>query len=80
MSAGTFARRHAELIETRATRPDAVARATGSLPLIMADHRDLLERICVALPNVRGPVVGRGLVHPPGGDVAGAVDAAVALL
>ncbi|MFF5258131.1 aldolase [Actinomadura viridis] len=34
----------------------------------------------LALPAVRGLVVGRSLLYPPGGDVAGAVDAAVRLL
>lgn len=34
----------------------------------------------LALPNVRGLVVGRSLLYPPSGDVAGAVDRAVELL
>lgn len=34
----------------------------------------------LSLPNVRGLVIGRSLLFPPDGDVAGAVDAAVALL
>jgi hypothetical protein len=34
----------------------------------------------LALPNVRGLVVGRTLLYPPDGDVAGAVDAAANLL
>ncbi|GAA5185663.1 aldolase [Rugosimonospora acidiphila] len=34
----------------------------------------------LALPGVRGLVVGRSLLYPPDGDVAAAVDAAVALL
>jgi len=34
----------------------------------------------LALPGVRGLVVGRALLYPPDGDVAGAVDAAVSLL
>lgn len=34
----------------------------------------------LALPGVRGLVVGRSLLYPPGDDVAGAVDAAVGLL
>jgi DhnA family fructose-bisphosphate aldolase class Ia len=34
----------------------------------------------LALPGVRGLVVGRALLYPPDGDVAGAVDAAVALV
>ncbi|WP_242613951.1 Cgl0159 family (beta/alpha)8-fold protein [Actinomadura roseirufa] len=34
----------------------------------------------LALPSVRGLVVGRSLLYPPGGDVAAAVDAAVGLL
>ena len=32
------------------------------------------------LPGVRGLVVGRALLYPPDGDVAGAVDAAVSLV
>jgi hypothetical protein len=34
----------------------------------------------LGLPNVRGLVVGRTLLYPPDGDVAGAVDAAASLL
>ena len=34
----------------------------------------------LALPGVRGLVVGRALLYPPDGDVAGAVDAAVSLV
>ena len=34
----------------------------------------------LASPNVRGMVVGRSLLYPPGGDVAGAVDATVELM
>lgn len=34
----------------------------------------------LALPGVRGLVVGRALLYPPGGDVAAAVDAAAALV
>jgi hypothetical protein len=32
------------------------------------------------LPTVKGLVIGRSLLYPPNGDVAGAVDAAVSLL
>jgi hypothetical protein len=34
----------------------------------------------LALPTVQGLVIGRTLLYPPGGDVAGAVDRAVSLL
>jgi hypothetical protein len=34
----------------------------------------------LALPTVKGLVIGRSLLYPPGDDVAGAVDAAVSLL
>ncbi len=34
----------------------------------------------LSLPTVRGLVIGRSLLYPPGGDVAGSVDAAVGLL
>jgi hypothetical protein len=34
----------------------------------------------LTLPNMRGLVVGRNLLYPPGDDVAGAVDIAVSLL
>ena len=37
-------------------------------------------RGALALPGVRGLVVGRALLYPPDGDVGGAVDAAVALV
>jgi hypothetical protein len=37
-------------------------------------------RGALALPGVRGLVVGRALLYPPDGEVAGAVDAAVALV
>ena len=39
-----------------------------------------LRRGALALPGVRGLVVGRALLYPPDGDVAAAVDAAVALV
>lgn len=87
MTAGTFADRLGRLVETRATRPEAIAEATaqraarrsrvrpgdrlliiaadhpargalgaGPDPLAMADRRNLLERLCVALdrPGVDG--------------------------
>jgi Cgl0159-like len=43
---------------------------------------DTLEtwREALALPTVRGVVAGRSLLYPKDGDVAGAVDTAVALL
>ncbi|MFI0454612.1 hypothetical protein [Actinomadura sp. 6N118] len=34
----------------------------------------------LALPTVRGLVIGRSLLYPRGGDVAAAVDAAAGLL
>jgi hypothetical protein len=37
-------------------------------------------RRALALPTVKGLVVGRSLLYPPDDDVAGAVDAAVAVL
>jgi DhnA family fructose-bisphosphate aldolase class Ia len=37
-------------------------------------------RDALALPGVRGLVVGRALLYPPDGHVAGAVDAAVSLV
>jgi hypothetical protein len=37
-------------------------------------------RKALELPTVRGLVIGRSLLYPPGGDVAAAVDAAVAAL
>lgn len=37
-------------------------------------------RHALSLPGVRGLVVGRNLLYPPDGDVAGAVDIAVSLL
>ena len=37
-------------------------------------------RHALTLPNMRGLVVGRNLLYPPGDDVAGAVDIAVSLL
>ncbi|WP_425544031.1 Cgl0159 family (beta/alpha)8-fold protein, partial [Actinomadura nitritigenes] len=37
-------------------------------------------REALKLPTVRGLVIGRSLLYPPGGDVAAAVDAAVAAL
>ncbi|WP_192809311.1 Cgl0159 family (beta/alpha)8-fold protein [Actinomadura montaniterrae] len=37
-------------------------------------------RKALKLPTVRGLVIGRSLLYPPGGDVAAAVDAAVAAL
>ncbi|NDU72028.1 aldolase [Actinomadura sp. DSM 109109] len=62
--------------------------ATSTLPALLlggevaADQRAAREgwRRALRLPTVRGLVVGRSLLYPPDGDVAGAVDAAVDLL
>jgi 5-dehydro-2-deoxygluconokinase len=48
---------------------------TGDQDAVMAGWAKAL-----ALPTVRGLVVGRSLLYPPGGDVAAAVDEAVTLL
>ena len=48
---------------------------TGDQDAVMAGWAKTL-----ALPTVRGLVVGRSLLYPPGGDVAAAVDEAVSLL
>jgi len=37
-------------------------------------------RIALKLPTVRGMVIGRALLYPPGGDVASVVDRTVGLL
>ncbi|WP_067467976.1 Cgl0159 family (beta/alpha)8-fold protein [Actinomadura macra] len=49
---------------------------------VLADQDAALAgwKAALALPTVRGLVVGRSLLYPPGGDVAGAVDAAAGLL
>jgi hypothetical protein len=62
--------------------------ATATLPALLLggevpDDPDVVFarwRAALALPTVRGLVVGRSLLYPRDGDVAGAVDAAVALL
>jgi hypothetical protein len=62
--------------------------ATATLPALLLggevpdDPDAAFERwrAALALPTVRGLVVGRSLLYPRDGDVAGAVDAAVALL
>jgi hypothetical protein len=48
---------------------------------VSADPDETFEqwRAALALPTVRGLVVGRSLLYPPGDDVAGAVDTAVGL-
>jgi 5-dehydro-2-deoxygluconokinase len=48
---------------------------TGDQDAVMAGWAKAL-----ALPTVRGLVIGRSLLYPPGGDVAAAVDEAVTLL
>jgi hypothetical protein len=62
--------------------------AASTLPALIlggevaADQDAMLDswRRALALPTVKGLVVGRSLLYPPGDDVAGAVDAAVTLL
>jgi hypothetical protein len=44
------------------------------------DQQFATWRKALAHPQVRGMVVGRSLLYPPDGDVAGAVDAAVEML
>ncbi|TDC75244.1 Cgl0159 family (beta/alpha)8-fold protein [Streptomyces hainanensis] len=69
---------------------DEMARVmeTSSLPAVLlggevtGDQDGLYERwrAALRLPTVRGLVVGRSLLYPPDGDVAGAVRTAVSLL
>jgi hypothetical protein len=62
--------------------------AASTLPALIlggevgADQEAALDgwRRALALPTVKGLVVGRSLLYPPDDDVAGAVDAAVGLL
>jgi DhnA family fructose-bisphosphate aldolase class Ia len=44
------------------------------------EHTYAKWKQALELPGVRGLVVGRALLYPPDGDVAGAVDAAVSLV
>jgi hypothetical protein len=66
---------------------DRVLAAT-TLPTLLlggevAEHEDAMYeswRTALALPGVAGMVIGRSLLYPPGGDVAGAVDVACGLV
>jgi hypothetical protein len=66
---------------------ERVAEAT-TLPILLLGGDPAGDREAVyaswkhalSLPTVRGLVVGRSLLYPPGGDVAGSVDTAVGLL
>ncbi|WP_275464614.1 deoxyribose-phosphate aldolase [Streptomyces noursei] len=73
--------------------PDAMARVceTSTLPVVLLggdvgqtvrEQEAAYEkwRKALRLPTVHGLVVGRSLLYPPDGDVAGAVDTAVGLL
>ncbi|MFI6059611.1 deoxyribose-phosphate aldolase [Streptomyces sp. NPDC051286] len=70
--------------------PDHMARVmeTSTLPAVLlggevgGDQEGAYEkwRFALRLPTVQGLVVGRSLLYPVDGDVAGAVDTAVALL
>ncbi|MEU7646760.1 Cgl0159 family (beta/alpha)8-fold protein [Streptomyces huasconensis] len=70
--------------------PDDMARVmeTSTLPAVLlggdiGDDQDAAYekwRGALRLPTVRGLVVGRALLYPPDGDVAGAVDTAAGLL
>ncbi|MFI1676943.1 deoxyribose-phosphate aldolase [Streptomyces sp. NPDC020607] len=70
--------------------PDDMARVmeTSTLPAVLlggdtgGDQEAAYEkwRGALQLPTVQGLVVGRALLYPPDGDVAGAVDTAVGLL
>ncbi|MBW5422296.1 deoxyribose-phosphate aldolase [Streptomyces sp. BG9H] len=70
--------------------PDDMARVmeTSTLPAVLlggdiGDDQDAAYekwRGALRLPTVQGLVVGRALLYPPDGDVAGAVDTAVGLL
>jgi DhnA family fructose-bisphosphate aldolase class Ia len=52
----------------------------GGDPLERPEEVFACWRDALSLPAVRGLVVGRALLFPPGGDVAGAVDTAVGLV
>ena len=61
--------------------------ASSTLPVLLlggevtdAEAAFAAWRKALALPTVQGLVVGRSLLYPAGGDVAGAVDKAVELL
>jgi hypothetical protein len=64
-----------------------VAAAT-SLPVLLLGGEATIDdsaivdrwRLALKLPTVRGMVIGRALLYPPGGDVASAVDRTVGLL
>jgi hypothetical protein len=64
-----------------------VAAAT-SLPVLLLGGEGTVDdsavvdrwRLALKLPTVRGMVIGRALLYPPGGDVAAAVDRTVGLL
>ena len=64
-----------------------VAAAT-SLPILLLGGEATADdgavaarwRIALKLPTVRGMVIGRALLYPPGGDVASVVDRTVGLL
>ncbi|WP_128378841.1 Cgl0159 family (beta/alpha)8-fold protein [Streptomyces cavernae] len=70
--------------------PDDMAQVmeTSTLPAVLlggevgGDQEAAYEkwRVALQLPTVQGLVVGRSLLYPPDGDVAGAVDIAVSLL
>jgi hypothetical protein len=52
----------------------------GGDPSGAPDHTYAAWEHALALPGVRGLVVGRALLYPPGGDVAAAVDVAAGLV
>src|SRR5215471_9824492 len=52
----------------------------GGDPFGDPEHTYAQWKRALELPGVRGLVVGRALLYPPDGDVAGAVDAAVSLV
>jgi DhnA family fructose-bisphosphate aldolase class Ia len=62
--------------------------AASSLPVLLlggeasVDQPEVMEqwKRAVQLPTVVGMVVGRALLYPPDGDVAGAVDRTVGML
>ena len=67
--------------------PDVVFGATtlpcvvlGGVPGPDPEHDLASWSVALRRPSVRGLVVGRALLYPPGGDVAGAVDAAARVL
>jgi hypothetical protein len=68
------------IVSARVANPGAIAQAAAARACRPGLTGASGRLFTLKLPTVRGMVIGRALLYPPGGDVASVVDRTVGLL